>query len=67
MDSDGRIMEIKVVMTQKRYKPEPHYVFILRLKRENLNFYTYVFRKYKEFCELESKIGSYFPNANVHR
>ena len=67
MASDGRITEINVVKTQKRYIPERHYVFILKIKRENLNFHTAVFRTFQEFCELESKMATLYPHSQVHR
>lgn len=58
MESDGRLSEVQVYGLQKRYSPEKHYVFILKIRRENLNVETYLFRTYKEFCELDSKLNN---------
>merc|ERR1712223_705261 len=53
---DGRMVNVVVYGLQKRYSPEKHYVFILEITRENVKAPTYVFRTYKEFCELDSKL-----------
>ncbi len=52
---------------QKRYSPERHYMFILRLRRAGVLDPAFVFRTYKEFCELESKLGNRFPHSQIHR
>jgi len=54
--TDGRMENVVVYGLQKRYSPERHYVFILEITRENVKTPTYVFRTYKEFCELDSKL-----------
>ena len=67
MDSDGRITDVVVYSIQKRYTPEKHYVFILKITRESVKEPTYVFRTYKEFCELDSKLHTAFPTSGCHR
>eukprot|EP00094_Tigriopus_californicus_P006951 TCALIF_06692-PA protein Name:"Similar to Pik3c2a Phosphatidylinositol 4-phosphate 3-kinase C2 domain-containing subunit alpha (Mus musculus)" AED:0.07 eAED:0.07 QI:217/0.70/0.61/1/0.64/0.55/18/0/1515 len=54
--TDGAITDVKVVSVQKRYSPDKHYMFILQVKREGVKDMLHLFRSYKEFCELESKI-----------
>ena len=67
MSTDGRITQVKVHDIQKRYSPEKHYVFILSVTREAIKVPNYLFRTYKEFCELDSKISSDFPHSQCHR
>lgn len=68
MKSDGRITDVLVYGIQKRYEPEKHYVFILKISRENVKAPTYVFRTYKEFCELDSKLHTAFnAMSGCHR
>ena len=67
LKSDGRITDISVNGIQKRYTPEKHYVFILKIVRENVKDHTYLFRTYKEFCELDAKLQSHFPLSGCHR
>jgi phosphatidylinositol-4-phosphate 3-kinase len=64
---DGRITDVVVYGIQKRYTPERHYVFILKITRENVKTPTYVFRTYKEFCELDSKLHTAFPLSGCRR
>ena len=63
MKTDGRIKEVAVYGIQKRYTPEKHYVFILKIMRENIKDPAYVFRTYKEFCELDAKLHRQFPRG----
>ena len=67
MKSEGRITDVVVYGIQKRYSPEKHYVFILKITRENVKAPTYVFRTYKEFCELDSKLHTQFSATGCHR
>ena len=67
MIDDGRIVEVQVYGIQKRYSPEKHYVFILKIQRESSNVPEYIFRTYKEFCELDSKLCNVHPQARSYR
>ena len=67
MIDDGRIIEVQVYGIQKRYVPEKHYVFILKIQRESSNVPEYIFRTYKEFCELDSKLCNAHPQARSYR
>ena len=67
MKSDGRITDVLVYGIQKRYAPEKHYVFILKITRVDVKAPTYVFRTYKEFCELDSKLQRHFRLAGCPR
>ena len=44
LKSDGRIEAVVVFGIQKRYRPEKHYVFILKITRENEMEATFLFR-----------------------
>ena len=46
--TDGKITEVVVHGIQKRYDPEKHYVFILKLTRQGIKDPVYVFRTYKQ-------------------
>ncbi len=65
--SDGRLLEVAVYDLQKRYSPERHYMFILRVRRAGVTDPIFLFRTYKEFCELESKLSTEFPHSQIHR
>ena len=56
LESDGRITTVQVYDIQKRYAPERHYVFILKIEREGIKDPTFLFRTYKEFSELDAKL-----------
>ena len=67
MAEEGRIIEVQVYGIQKRYNPEKHYVFILKIQRDSSKVPDYIFRTYKEFCELDSKLCNAHPQARNHR
>ena len=67
MADDGRITEVQVYGIQKRYTPEKHYVFILKVQRASSKIPEYIFRTYKEFCELDSKLCNSHRQARNHR
>lgn len=67
MQQEGRIRRVAVYGCQKRYDPEKYYVYILRVERANQPDPTYLFRSYKEFCELQQKLCIHFPLAKCHR
>ena len=46
---------------QKRYDPEKCYVYIVSVKREKQSDSIYLFRTYREFCELHQKLLQNFP------
>ena len=67
MKSDGRVTDVVVYGIQKRYTPEKHYVFILKITRADVTAPAYVFRTYKEFCELDSKLHTVYPMSGCPR
>lgn len=67
MEKDGRITDVQVYGSQKRYTPEKHYVFILKVLRESSRVPSILFRTYKEFCELDSKLNKLFSNVRYYR
>lgn len=64
MTSDGRIIAVQVYDIQKRYVPEKHYVFILKISREGMKDPTFLFRTFKEFCELDFKLNTEFSHLD---
>ncbi|XP_049937857.1 phosphatidylinositol 4-phosphate 3-kinase C2 domain-containing subunit alpha isoform X1 [Schistocerca serialis cubense] len=66
MQQEGRIKSVHVYGYQKRYDPEKYYVYILRVERINQPDPTFLFRSYKEFCELHQKLCILFPLAKCY-
>uniref|UniRef100_A0A452HTS7 Uncharacterized protein n=1 Tax=Gopherus agassizii TaxID=38772 RepID=A0A452HTS7_9SAUR len=58
---DGRIKEVCVFTYQKRYNPDKHYIYVVRVLREGQVEPTFVFRTFDEFQELHNKLGILFP------
>ncbi len=54
--SDGRIEAVQVYGIQKRYQPEKHYVFILKITRENEREATFLFRYSSNLLALQESI-----------
>ncbi|KAG8234866.1 hypothetical protein J437_LFUL013153 [Ladona fulva] len=67
MQSEGRIKSVKVYGYQKRYDPEKYYIYILKVEREAQPDPVYLFRSYKEFCELDQKLCARFPLVKCYR
>nr|CAD7442876.1 unnamed protein product [Timema bartmani] len=67
MQQEGRIRSVSIHGYQKRYDPEKYYVYILKVERENQPDPVYLFRLYKEFCELHQKLCIHFPLAKCYR
>ncbi|PVD33696.1 hypothetical protein C0Q70_04956 [Pomacea canaliculata] len=61
LQTDGRINKVEVHGFQKRYTPERHYIYILRVEREGQRVPTYVFRHFSEFVEFRDKLATMFP------
>ncbi|KAL8561409.1 hypothetical protein ACOMHN_037306 [Nucella lapillus] len=61
LQTDGRITAVQVHRLQKRYQPDKHYVYILRVDREGQRVPTYVFRLFAEFVEFRDKLSGLFP------
>lgn len=66
MQQEGRLKSVAVYGCQKRYDPEKYYLYILRVERANQPDPTFLFRSYKEFCELQQKLCIHFPLAKCH-
>lgn len=67
MDQDGAITNVSVHGYQKRYDLEKYYTYILKVFRQNQPDPAFLFRTYKEFCELHQKLCLQFPLARLHR
>ncbi|XP_012259521.2 phosphatidylinositol 4-phosphate 3-kinase C2 domain-containing subunit beta isoform X3 [Athalia rosae] len=65
MLQEGQLTSVQVYGYQKRYDPEKYYMYILRIERKGHADPTYLFRSYKEFCELYQKLCIHFPLAKV--
>ncbi|RUS76688.1 hypothetical protein EGW08_015543 [Elysia chlorotica] len=61
MESDGKITSVELEGYQKRYTPDKHYIFILKVEREGQKVPTYVFRQFQEFVEFRDKLNEQFP------
>uniref|UniRef100_A0A8V5FXA6 Phosphatidylinositol 4-phosphate 3-kinase C2 domain-containing subunit alpha n=1 Tax=Melopsittacus undulatus TaxID=13146 RepID=A0A8V5FXA6_MELUD len=61
LKQDGRIKQVSVFTYQKRYNPDKHYIYVVRVLREGQVEPTFVFRTFDEFQELHNKLGILFP------
>ncbi|XP_031469738.1 phosphatidylinositol 4-phosphate 3-kinase C2 domain-containing subunit alpha [Phasianus colchicus] len=61
LKQDGRIKQVSVFTYQKRYNPDKHYIYVVRVLREGQAEPTFVFRTFDEFQELHNKLGILFP------
>ncbi|KAJ8348839.1 hypothetical protein SKAU_G00274280 [Synaphobranchus kaupii] len=60
LKQDGRIRDASIFTFQKRYSPEKHYTYVLRVHREGQSEAQFVSRTYDEFQELHSKLTILF-------
>ncbi|XP_072475709.1 phosphatidylinositol 4-phosphate 3-kinase C2 domain-containing subunit alpha isoform X5 [Notamacropus eugenii] len=58
---DGRIKEVSVFTYHKKYNPDKHYVYVVRILREGQIEPSFVFRTFDEFQELHNKLSILFP------
>ncbi|XP_051725873.1 phosphatidylinositol 4-phosphate 3-kinase C2 domain-containing subunit alpha [Ctenopharyngodon idella] len=58
---DGRIRDASVFSFQKRYNPDKHYTYVIRILREGQSEPQFVFRTFDEFQELHNKLTILFP------
>ncbi|KAG9330249.1 hypothetical protein JZ751_026011 [Albula glossodonta] len=58
---DGRIRDASIFTFQKRYSPEKHYTYVVRVQREGQAEPQFVFRTFDEFQELHNKLAILFP------
>nr|APD32935.1 Pik3c2a [Castor fiber] len=58
---DGRIKEASVFTYHKKYNPDKHYIYVVRLLREGQLEPSFVFRTFDEFQELHNKLSIIFP------
>ncbi|KAK0153160.1 Phosphatidylinositol 4-phosphate 3-kinase C2 domain-containing subunit alpha [Merluccius polli] len=61
LKQDGRILQASIFSFQKRYSPDKHYTYVVRLLREGQSEPQFVFRTFDEFQELHSKLTILFP------
>ncbi|XP_028842597.1 phosphatidylinositol 4-phosphate 3-kinase C2 domain-containing subunit alpha [Denticeps clupeoides] len=58
---DGRICEASIFSFHKRYNPDKHYTYVVRILREGQTEPQFVFRTFDEFQELHNKLSILFP------
>ncbi|XP_004635008.1 phosphatidylinositol 4-phosphate 3-kinase C2 domain-containing subunit alpha [Octodon degus] len=58
---DGRIKEVSVFTYHKKYNPDKHYIYVVRILREGQFEPSFVFRTFDEFQELHNKLSIIFP------
>ncbi|XP_029812515.1 phosphatidylinositol 4-phosphate 3-kinase C2 domain-containing subunit alpha isoform X2 [Suricata suricatta] len=58
---DGRIKEVSVFTYHKKYNPDKHYIYVIRILREGQLEPSFVFRTFDEFQELHNKLSIIFP------
>ncbi|XP_034540601.1 phosphatidylinositol 4-phosphate 3-kinase C2 domain-containing subunit alpha [Notolabrus celidotus] len=61
LKQEGRILHASIFSFQKRYNPDKHYTYVVRLMREGQNEPQFVFRTFDEFQELHNKLTIVFP------
>ncbi|KAJ8406461.1 hypothetical protein AAFF_G00300350 [Aldrovandia affinis] len=61
LKQDGRIRDASIFTFQKRYNPEKHYTYVVRVLREGQSEAQFVFRTFDEFQELHNKLSILFP------
>ncbi|KAJ0179212.1 hypothetical protein K1T71_004924 [Dendrolimus kikuchii] len=66
MAQEGRLVSVECLGYEKRYDPEKHYVYALRIYRQGQTTPFVLYRSYKHFTELYQKICLHFPLAKVH-
>ncbi|XP_028163897.1 phosphatidylinositol 4-phosphate 3-kinase C2 domain-containing subunit alpha isoform X2 [Ostrinia furnacalis] len=66
MAQEGRLVSVECLGYEKRYDPEKHYVYALRIFRQGQTTPFVLYRSYKHFTELYQKICLHFPLAKVH-
>ncbi|XP_029377895.1 phosphatidylinositol 4-phosphate 3-kinase C2 domain-containing subunit alpha isoform X2 [Echeneis naucrates] len=61
LKQEGRILHASIFSFQKRYNPDKHYTYVVRILREGQNEPQFVFRTFDEFQELHNKLTIIFP------
>uniref|UniRef100_A0A673A4S9 Phosphatidylinositol 4-phosphate 3-kinase C2 domain-containing subunit alpha n=1 Tax=Sphaeramia orbicularis TaxID=375764 RepID=A0A673A4S9_9TELE len=61
MKQEGRIHHASIYSFQKRYSPDKHYTYVVRILRDGHNEPQFVFRTFDEFQELHNKLTILFP------
>ncbi|KAM4573740.1 phosphatidylinositol 4-phosphate 3-kinase C2 domain-containing subunit alpha [Odontesthes bonariensis] len=61
LKQEGRIVHASIFSFQKRYNPDKHYTYVVRILREGQNEPQFVFRTFDEFQEFHNKLTIVFP------
>uniref|UniRef100_A0A8C7IC17 Phosphatidylinositol-4-phosphate 3-kinase catalytic subunit type 2 alpha n=1 Tax=Oncorhynchus kisutch TaxID=8019 RepID=A0A8C7IC17_ONCKI len=61
LKQEGRIRDASIFSFQKRYNPDKHYTYVVRLLREGQSEAQFLLRTFDEFQELHNKLCILFP------
>ncbi|XP_060733673.1 phosphatidylinositol 4-phosphate 3-kinase C2 domain-containing subunit alpha isoform X1 [Tachysurus vachellii] len=61
LKQEGCIRDASIFSFQKRYNPDKHYIYVVRILRERQSEPQFVFRTFDEFQELHNKLTIIFP------
>ncbi|XP_053175017.1 phosphatidylinositol 4-phosphate 3-kinase C2 domain-containing subunit alpha isoform X1 [Scomber japonicus] len=61
LKQEGRITNSSIFSFQKRYNPDKHYTYVVRIMRDGQNEPQFIFRTFDEFQELHNKLTILFP------
>uniref|UniRef100_A0A1A8CKU6 Phosphatidylinositol 4-phosphate 3-kinase C2 domain-containing subunit alpha n=1 Tax=Nothobranchius kadleci TaxID=1051664 RepID=A0A1A8CKU6_NOTKA len=61
MKQEGCIVHASIFSFQKRYSPDKHYTYVVRILRDGQTEPQFVFRTFDEFQELHNKLTILFP------
>uniref|UniRef100_H3C2W5 Phosphatidylinositol 4-phosphate 3-kinase C2 domain-containing subunit alpha n=1 Tax=Tetraodon nigroviridis TaxID=99883 RepID=H3C2W5_TETNG len=61
LKQDGRLLHAAIFSFQKRYNPDKHYTYVVRLQREGHAEPQFIFRTFDDFLELHNKLSILFP------
>ncbi|XP_077994374.1 phosphatidylinositol 4-phosphate 3-kinase C2 domain-containing subunit beta-like [Glandiceps talaboti] len=64
-EGDGKIESAMVFGYQKRYNPDKHYMYIIKVSRVGEKEPSFIFRKFSEFHELDEKLSDTFPRIRL--
>uniref|UniRef100_A0A6Q2WUC3 Phosphatidylinositol-4-phosphate 3-kinase n=1 Tax=Esox lucius TaxID=8010 RepID=A0A6Q2WUC3_ESOLU len=61
LKQEGRINDASIFSFQKRYNPDKHYTYVVKLRRDGQSEAQFLFRTFDEFQELHNKLCILFP------
>ncbi|KAJ7998180.1 hypothetical protein DPEC_G00219920 [Dallia pectoralis] len=61
LKQEGHIYDASIYSFQKRYNPDKHYTYVVKIKRDGQSEAQFLFRTFDEFQELHNKLCILFP------